>query len=64
MKKLTLALMSGLILTGCGQNGGSGSGNPAIPSDNDIEKRVKEIVGKMTLEDKIGQMCEIEIGQL
>ena len=64
MKKLTIALMSGLILTACGQNSGSGSGSPAIPSDNDIEKRVKEIVGKMTLEDKIGQMCEIEIGQL
>ncbi|MDE6695515.1 MAG: glycoside hydrolase family 3 C-terminal domain-containing protein, partial [Muribaculaceae bacterium] len=56
--------MSGLILTGCGQNGGSSSADKAIPSDNDIEKRVKEIVGKMTLDDKIGQMCEIEIGQL
>ncbi|MDE5848770.1 MAG: glycoside hydrolase family 3 C-terminal domain-containing protein [Muribaculaceae bacterium] len=64
MKKLTIGLLSGLILTACGQNGSSGSGATAIPSDNDIEKRVKEIVGKMTLEDKIGQMCEIEIGQL
>lgn len=64
MKRLTIGLLSGLILTACGQNGGSGSGASAIPSDNDIEKRVKEIVGKMTLEDKIGQMCEIEIGQL
>lgn len=64
MKKLTIAMMSGLILTGCGQNGGSGSSGNAIPSDNDIEKRVKEIVGNMSLDDKIGQMCEIEIGQL
>ncbi len=64
MKKLTIALLSGIFLTGCGQNGGSGSAGKAIPSDNDIEKRVKEIVGKMSLDDKIGQMCEIEIGQL
>ncbi len=64
MKKLTIGLLSGLILTACGQTGGSGSSSKAIPADNDIEKRVKEIVGKMTLEDKIGQMCEIEIGQL
>lgn len=64
MKKLTIALMSGLILTACGQNSGSGSSGNAIPADSDIEKRVKEIVGKMSLEDKIGQMCEIEIGQL
>ena len=65
MKKLTIALLSGLILTACGQNGGGGtSGENAIPVDNDIEKRVKEIVGGMSLEDKIGQMCEIEIGQL
>ena len=64
MKRLTIGLLSGLILTACGQNGGSGSGEKAIPSADDIEKRVKEIVGKMTLEDKIGQMCEIEIGQL
>ena len=64
MKRLTIGLLSGLILTACGQNGGSRSGAAAIPSDDDIEKRVKEIVGKMSLEDKIGQMCEIEIGQL
>ncbi|MDE7350285.1 MAG: glycoside hydrolase family 3 C-terminal domain-containing protein, partial [Muribaculaceae bacterium] len=64
MKKLTIGLLSGLLLTACGQSGTSGSGEKAIPSAEDIEKRVKEIVGKMTLEDKIGQMCEIEIGQL
>ena len=64
MKKLTIGLLSGLILTACGQNGGTGSNGKAIPSDDDIEKRVKEIVGNMSLDDKIGQMCEIEIGQL
>jgi len=37
---------------------------PAIPSDPAIEKRIKEIMSKMTLEEKIGQMCELEIGYL
>ncbi|MDE6648865.1 MAG: glycoside hydrolase family 3 C-terminal domain-containing protein [Muribaculaceae bacterium] len=64
MKKLTLTLLSAILLTACGQTGGTGDGKSAVPSDSDIEKRVKEIVGSMSLEDKIGQMCEIEIGQL
>lgn len=35
---------------------------PAIKPDAALEKRVKEIVSKMSLEDKIGQMCEVEVG--
>ena len=34
---------------------------PAIPYDAKIEKQVKEIVGKMTLDEKIGQMCELTV---
>ena len=34
---------------------------PAIPQDADIEKRVKEIVAKMSLDDKVGQMCEVTV---
>ena len=37
---------------------------PAIPSDPAIEKKIVEIMSKMTLEEKIGQMCELEIGWL
>lgn len=33
----------------------------AIPSDPEIETNIKEWLGKMTLEEKIGQMCEITI---
>ena len=33
----------------------------AIPSDPEIEANIKEWLGKMTLEEKIGQMCEITI---
>ena len=33
----------------------------AIPSDPEIEARIQEWLGKMTLEEKVGQMCEITI---
>ena len=42
----------------------SAQAGPAIPVDAALEQRVSEIVGSMTLEEKIGQMCEIEIGSL
>ena len=59
MKKLIYPLLA-LLAVGCGKTGSSGSdSNPAIPVDSDLESRVKEIVGKMSLEDKIGQMCEV-----
>jgi beta-glucosidase len=34
---------------------------PAIPSDPAIEARIEQLLGKMTLEEKIGQMCEITV---
>lgn len=34
---------------------------PAIPQDPAMEKQIREIVGKMTLEEKVGQMCELTI---
>ena len=34
---------------------------PAIPSDPAIEANIQEWLRKMTLEEKIGQMCEITI---
>lgn len=35
--------------------------SPAIPADPALEKRVKEIVSRMSLDDKVGQMCEVTI---
>lgn len=35
--------------------------SPAIPFDIDIEAKVNEIVSKMSLDDKVGQMCEVTI---
>ncbi|GAE81948.1 beta-glucosidase [Bacteroides reticulotermitis JCM 10512] len=34
---------------------------PAIPSDPRIENRIEKILKKMTLDEKIGQMCEITV---
>lgn len=35
--------------------------SPAIPSDPQIEEQIEKLVSTMTLEEKIGQMCEITI---
>lgn len=37
---------------------------PAIPHDEKLEKRVMEILNSMTLEEKIGQMCELNVDVL
>ena len=57
-KKLALAsvLCTGVCLTAGGQKPA-----PAIPSDSVIEAHIQEWLKKMTLEEKIGQMCEITI---
>lgn len=34
---------------------------PAIPSDPEIEANIQTLLKKMTLEEKVGQMCEITI---
>lgn len=34
---------------------------PAIPVDKNIEANIQKWLNKMTLEEKIGQMCEITI---
>ncbi len=60
VKNLWLAAWS-LMVTACGSHGDSGSVAPAIPSDSEIETRVKEIVSGMSLDDKVGQMCEVTI---
>lgn len=60
MKKLTIATIA-LLAMACGRNSSTGGMSPAIPSDNDLEKKVKEIVSGMSLDDKVGQMCEINI---
>ena len=59
MKKIWFAAMA-LMLAGCAQQKSANA--PAIPVDSDIESQVKKIVSGMSLEDKVGQMCEVEVG--
>lgn len=61
MKKLIYLLLA-IMAVSCGKSGSNGGyETPAIPADPALEARVKEIVSKMSLEDKIGQMCEVTI---
>lgn len=55
MKRIILPLVMGLAAAG------ASAVSPAIPKDVALEKKVKEIVSKMTLDDKVGQMCELEV---
>ena len=49
-----------LLLCGSGMFAQS----PAIPSDPVIEASVKSLLEKMTLEEKIGQMCELTVDMI
>ena len=60
MKNLTIAAMA-LLAVACGRSSSDTASIPAIAPDDALESRVKEIVGGMSLEDKIGQMCQINI---
>ncbi len=57
MKKITLFLLSAILTSFATAQ----VGKPAIPRNEQIEQRVEEILSRMTLEEKIGQMCEITI---
>ena len=57
MKKL--ALMFLIAAVGC--TSPDNGVKPAIPRDKGIEEKVEETLGKMSLDDKIGQMLELNI---
>lgn len=59
LKHLTLAVITLTLAVGCCNNQ-----RTAIPTDKQVEKQVKEIVAKMTLEEKVGQMAELTIGAI
>ena len=57
MKNLFLSLaLSGILLPAHAQ-----SASPAIEPDEQIEANIQALLSKMTLEEKIGQMCELTI---
>ena len=60
-KKLILSLvLSGSILTVAAQT----TVAPAIPRNEKIEQQIETLLKKMTLEEKVGQMCELTIDLL
>lgn len=61
MKKLFSTFLVSALLTGCGHNSGKSDMSPAIPNDKDIEAKVTKIVSGMSLDDKVGQMCEVVV---
>ena len=54
-------LLSFLIYAGCSLPLTAQQIKPAIPSDPEIESKINKLLQKLTLEEKIGQMCEITI---
>lgn len=60
MNRLKTIAVAGVTLgtiSGCGA-----AVEPALPCDSAVEKRIEAILGKMTLEEKIGQMTQLTIG--
>ena len=50
------------VVTACSRS--AGSHEPSIPRDAAIEKKVKAQLSKMTLDDKIGQMLQLNLDQV
>lgn len=61
MKNLKNIVLASVLCTGACLSAQGQTVPPAIPSDPQIEANIQEWLKKMTLEQKIGQMCEITI---
>ena len=56
MKKMILSLLAAAsLLTATAQQ------KPAIPRDEQMEQKIEQWLKKMTLDEKVGQMCELTI---
>ena len=51
---------AGAIFCGC-RTDKNRAVHPAIPQDKDVEAHVEEVLGALSLDEKIGQMCELTI---
>ncbi len=54
-------MAASLALVGCSGGGGSSSVAPAIKPDAEMEAKIEKILSGMTLEEKVGQMCQITV---
>lgn len=54
------------VLLGAGLSGAVAQNvvNPAIPRDEKMERKIDKLLQKMTLDEKVGQMCELTIDVL
>lgn len=58
MKRVSLSLLAAAsLLTATAQ----APQKPAIPRDEQIEQKIEQLLKKMTLDEKVGQMCELTI---
>lgn len=62
MRKITLLLLAVGVIAGCGKS--VSKHEPSIPCDAAIEKKVKSQLSRMTLDDKIGQMLQLELSTM
>lgn len=49
------------VLAGCGGRGAATADRPAIPVDKELEAKVEKTLKGLTLEEKVGQMVQLEI---
>ena len=61
IKNIFLALLYSFGIVACQNSNEQQIVAPAIPSDSGIESKINDWLRKMTLEEKIGQMCEITV---
>ena len=59
MNKLTLG-----IIAGASSLSMQGAITPAIPQDPAVEQQIAQLLSKMSLEEKVGQMCELTLGTI
>ena len=60
-RSLTNLLALVLMTSGLYSCGNKSAQKSAIPSDKDVEAQVEKFLSRMTLDEKIGQMCELTI---
>lgn len=61
MKQIKNLALASVLCAGSYVAGMSQQVAPAIPADPVIEQNIQNWLKKMTLEEKIGQMCEITV---
>lgn len=59
LSSAAMVVAGGMVLGSC--QSGRGNVRPAIPQDKDVEAQVEKALKALSLDEKIGQMCELTI---